>query len=168
MIIKFSEIFSKKERKKQINCEIHQEPFMFEGDMLTPLKNIEVQGEMKAFEDILELNLRTRTVLEASCSRCLENFSFDVDTTINEKFTNKSTVENEEAILIEGDVIDIAEVVINSIITTLPIKRLCSESCKGLCHSCGINLNKHTCNCENIEVDSRLEVLKSFFTDKEV
>ncbi|WP_238904472.1 DUF177 domain-containing protein [Clostridium sp. YIM B02506] len=168
MIIKLSEIFSKREKKKQINCEIHQEPFEFEGGLITPLKDISIHGEMKAFEDILELNLKVNTVLEDSCSRCLENFSFDVDTTLNEKFTNKSTIETEDIILVEGDVIDIAEVVINSIISTLPIKRLCSESCKGLCHSCGINLNHHKCNCENLEVDSRLEVLKSFFTDKEV
>lgn len=168
MIINFSEIFSKREKRKEINCELHQGPIKFEGDVLTPLEDISIRGGIKAYEDILELNLDVHTVLEASCSRCLENFSFVVDTTVNEKFTNKSTNEDEDAILIEGDSIDITEVVINNIISTLPIKRLCSESCKGLCHSCGINLNKSICNCENVEVDSRLEVLKSFFTDKEV
>jgi len=40
MIIKLSEIFSKREKKKQINCEIHQEPFEFEGGLITPLKDI--------------------------------------------------------------------------------------------------------------------------------
>lgn len=168
MIIKLSEIFSKREKKKVINCEFPKEPFEFDGEVLVPLEDIKVSGEIKAFEDILELKLDVHTVLKASCSRCLEDFSFKVDTTVNEKFTNKATGEDESASFIENDTVDVVEVVINNIISTLPIKRLCSENCNGLCHSCGVNLNNESCNCEVVDVDSRLEALKGFFTEKEV
>jgi len=30
----------------------------------------------------------------------------------------------------------------------VPMKKLCSEDCKGLCSHCGTNLNKSECNCE--------------------
>ena len=31
----------------------------------------------------------------------------------------------------------------------IPIKKLCSYECKGLCPVCGTNLNLTKCNCEN-------------------
>ncbi|WP_238882558.1 DUF177 domain-containing protein [Clostridium sp. YIM B02551] len=165
MIINLLDLSSKNDKVKNISFEFTHEPFNFEGEIITPLESIKVSGLVKAYGDILELHLDIKTVLEASCSRCLENFSFPIDLTIDEKFTNKSTVEGEELIFIEGDNLDITEVVINDIISTLPIKRLCSESCKGLCLNCGTNLNKSTCNCETYEVDYRLEALKNFFTE---
>ena len=45
---------------------------------------------------------------------------------------------------IDSDTLDITEIIENSIISTLPIKRLCKEDCKGLCSKCGANLNIET------------------------
>lgn len=38
----------------------------------------------------------------------------------------------------------------------VPMKKLCSEDCKGLCPKCGKDLNEGNCDCENTgEMDSR-------------
>ena len=81
---------------------------------------------------------------------------------------NKELIEDEQIIFVEGDSIDITEIVENSIISTLPIKRLCKNDCNGLCHQCGKNLNEDSCQCTTNDVDLRLAKLQELFANKEV
>ena len=48
---------------------------------------------------------------------------------------------------IKGNVIDLDDVIREQVYLSLPIKRLCRETCSGLCPSCGLNLNKEQCQC---------------------
>ncbi|HOL80128.1 MAG TPA: DUF177 domain-containing protein, partial [Clostridiales bacterium] len=41
---------------------------------------------------------------------------------------------------------------------SMPVTILCSDDCKGICPSCGTNLNEETCSCKKA-VDPRLEAL---------
>jgi uncharacterized protein len=43
----------------------------------------------------------------------------------------------------------------------LPMKPLCVADCKGLCPSCGTNLNKSVCGCQAAWDDPRLAALKA-------
>ena len=55
----------------------------------------------------------------------------------------------------ETDVIDISEDVRDYAILAIPMKKLCSEDCKGLCSRCGKNLNEEQCSCSGDETDIR-------------
>jgi uncharacterized protein len=44
------------------------------------------------------------------------------------------------------------------------MKKLCSEDCKGLCPSCGKNLNDGPCNCAEEIIDPRWELLQKLKT----
>jgi len=46
------------------------------------------------------------------------------------------------------------------VILSLPIKVVCREGCKGLCPTCGVNLNNETCNCEQAP-DPRWDSLRA-------
>jgi uncharacterized protein len=84
--------------------------------------------------------------------------------TIEEKFTtNDKANKDDDLIFINSDTLDITEIIENNIILTLPIKRLCKEDCKGLCHKCGTNLNFSTCHCNDDDIDPRLAKLKDLF-----
>lgn len=48
----------------------------------------------------------------------------------------------------------------------LPVKPLCGGACKGLCPSCGKNLNEGPCACAHEEGDPRLAVLRGVRIDK--
>ncbi len=91
-----------------------------------------------------------------------------IDIDIEERFTTNSESEDEEAVVVIDDVLDITELVETSIISTLPIKRVCKDDCRGLCQECGCNLNVHTCDCNKEDVDIRFEVLRGLFDNKEV
>jgi uncharacterized protein len=49
-------------------------------------------------------------------------------------------------------------------VLALPMKPLCSATCKGLCVHCGANLNQGPCACAPQWTDPRLAVLKEIRT----
>ena len=75
-----------------------------------------------------------------------------------------NTVSDEDSLFlpIVSNTVDLRSAVEDNFCTSLPIRFLCSQDCKGLCHVCGKNLNDGACDCENEEIDPRLAVLKSF------
>lgn len=167
MKIQISDIVSGKGRHKNIDYNFEMNPFEFEGDIIKPVSSCSVQGDISSKDNILLLNINIKVNLEMNCSRCLDTFIYPIDIDIEERFTNDSNSED-EAIIVIDDVLDINEVVETSIISTLPIKRVCKTNCKGLCQTCGCNLNHGSCTCDKEDVDVRFEVLKGFFKNKEV
>jgi uncharacterized protein len=62
-----------------------------------------------------------------------------------------------------GKVIDLAPILREQILLSLPAYPVCRESCKGLCPVCGQNLNERECGCDRRVPDPRwagLEKLK--------
>ena len=61
----------------------------------------------------------------------------------------------------DGKTIDLDPLVREQVLLALPMHALCSEDCKGLCGSCGQNLNEGRCACRTEPVDPRLAGLKN-------
>lgn len=169
MIIEFREMLSRREREREINVTYDLKPLYYDGEKIIAAEPVEVIGNVKATDEILTVNLSVKTKLNLCCSRCLETFIYPIDVDIEEGFTmNKELANDEQIIFVDGESIDITEIVENSIISTLPIKRLCKNNCNGLCHQCGKNLNEDSCNCTTNDVDLRLAKLQELFANKEV
>ncbi len=103
--------------------------------------------------------------IEAPCSRCLQTVKLDLKPEVNLVLTPKeSTGEEDDDLNHEtyvGDEVDISGYIREQIAMSLPFKVVCTEDCKGLCSSCGINLNNENCECESQRIDPRLAVLKN-------
>lgn len=169
MIIEFRELLSKRERKREINVTYDLKPLYFDGEKITAAEPVKVVGSVISTEEILTVDMSVKTKLNLCCSRCLATFIYPIDVDIEERFTmNKELIEDEQIIFVEGESIDITEIVENNIISTLPIKRLCKNNCRGLCHQCGKNLNEDSCKCTTNDVDLRLAKLQELFANKEV
>ena len=169
MVINFSDLLSKKNRKKQISLSFELEPFEFEGEEIRAIEKVLVEGVAISENDVIVIEASIKTKLKLNCSRCLDTFIYPIDIDIEERFTNnKELQDNEEIIFVDSDTLDIAKIVENVIISTLPIKRLCTDDCKGLCYQCGKNLNEGSCQCETNDVDLRLAKLQELFGNKEV
>jgi uncharacterized protein len=56
--------------------------------------------------------------------------------------------------------LELDEIVISDVLLSLPQKNLCKSDCKGLCSTCGQNLNLGECSCDKQNIDPRLEILK--------
>jgi uncharacterized protein len=92
-------------------------------------------------------SLRTNVVLD--CSRCLKSLTFPIEGDYEDEFLVEDITE-----------LGTNELVKEIIYTSLPLKPLCVEACKGLCTVCGENLNEKQCGCHVDKVDHRLAILK--------
>ncbi len=61
----------------------------------------------------------------------------------------------------DGQTIDLDPIVREQVLLALPMRVICREDCKGLCPSCGQDLNVEKCACEPRGIDPRLAVLKN-------
>ena len=168
MKVQISDIISGKDRSKNLNYTFEIPRFDFEGDTIKSIGSCEVIGVISSDSDMLILSAKIKANLEMICSRCLDTFIYPIDIDIEERFTTNSESQDDEAVIVLDDVLDITEIVETSIISTLPIKRICKDDCKGLCQECGCNLNLNTCSCNKEDVDIRFEALKGLFDNKEV
>ena len=108
------------------------------------------------------------------CSRCLADF----ERVVSSQFTiffregtglggdDEDEVELDERDLIsavfEGDEIDLLPEIGEQVALTIPLKPLCSETCKGLCPFCGVDLNVTVCGCGQEQAYSKFSALKNF------
>ncbi|MDL2300714.1 DUF177 domain-containing protein [Clostridiaceae bacterium OttesenSCG-928-D20] len=120
-----------------------------------------VFGEVENKAGLILLTGAIEMSLLCSCDRCLREYSYSLkipfELTLAKELQDE---ENPDIILIEGDEIDLSELSDEIFLLEMENKFLCSEDCKGLCESCGANLNEGECSCKK-EIDPRLKALES-------
>ena len=113
-----------------------------------------------------------RLVIQIPCDRCLEpvDVTFDLIFSKNVDLSDNVQIDElDEKNYIDGYNLDVDKLLYNEILIGWPMKILCSETCKGICNTCGQNLNKGTCNCEDTSLDPRMSVIRDVFKNfKEV
>lgn len=117
----------------------------------------------------VRVNAQVHVELELICSRCLVAYEEPLDFSYTELFANETPKEDEEPANIDDAINYVTEDKINlipytkeHILLELPMFPICSDHCKGLCPTCGVNLNKESCNCIEELTDPRWSGLKNF------
>ena len=175
MLINLSEIMSVKGKIKHIEAPFERESFHLDGtDYNFVIKNpieltISNLGDRKVM-----LEGSSKLSLLIPCSRCLEGVETFFDISISKDLDFNDTDEDrikelDETNYIDGYNLDVDQLVYDEILIDFPLKVLCSNNCKGICNTCGINLNKETCNCDQTVGDPRMSVIRDIFNNfKEV
>jgi len=135
-----------------------------------PLAPVKVALHVDKFGHEVFVRGTVHSLLELECSRCLKVFPYETDLDVDVVYHPLEELRDEERHEIKddeldtdfykGDELDIDELVKEQVILSIPIKPLCSETCRGICASCGTDLSTDTCTCETRETDPRLEILK--------
>ena len=99
------------------------------------------------------------------CDRCLIEFKKKINTSFNTILTNNNDIVrgNDTDIImftISDDFVDLSGILHDIIEIEKPIKRLCSDDCKGICPSCGLDLNHNDCSCKHNSSNNELNKLK--------
>ena len=83
--------------------------------------------------------MEVRYAYSMPCNRCLTLTRKELCHNISHVIVNKLNDEEdfEDYIVIEGDELDLDELIYSDIILLTPTKFLCKEDCKGLCPTCG-------------------------------
>lgn len=164
-MVNISDLIGKRVLKEEIEVKLDVKKFSDSYETYDVLEPIEVSGILSMAGDVLYLDGIIKGAIRLTCSRCLKTFRYDLRIELHERLTNNPENKDDEIIFINNDKLDLTEIVENNIIMSLPIQRLCREDCKGLCPSCGKDLNFGSCNCKNSEVDPRLAKLKDLFSN---
>lgn len=108
----------------------------------------------------LQGQLESAMVME--CVRCLDEAIVPVEISIDELFyyPPQGAPEGEARVGDDG-IIDLAPLIRDLSLLSVPIKVLCRPDCLGLCQECGTNLNLGDCSCADLEIDPRLSVLQA-------
>jgi len=135
--------------------------FEIAGDEIKLITPVSIKGIITNESGILKINGTIDYKLELKCHRCLKEMFKNFKLNINEGFSNAEGVQTDFYKFSDNE-IDLTEMVLDVIITSIPMKVLCNEECKGLCSSCGNNLNNKACSCKNEDYDPRFEKLRQF------
>jgi len=119
-----------------------------------------------------------RGVLLQECVRCLGVFKNALDIPVDAYYRSqdvstekekprgrkeKESEQNSEEIdsyLILNDRFNLAEMLRELLILSIPIQSLCQEQCQGMCQVCGQNLNQRQCGCDPLMPESPFAILR--------
>lgn len=128
-----------------------------------------VTGETSRLGSRYYLEAAVKARLTAPCSRCLEEYEHTVEAAFKlvlqrgAHHTPPESVAEDDYIELDERTeyaYDIFPRVREAIVLELPIRYLCSDGCRGLCPTCGADLNEGDCGCDRTEADPRWDGLR--------
>lgn len=152
--------------------------FNFEGkaselDISEPYTgNFRTSVALTKFDNQIILDAETRITGNFNCDRCANEFQSEINSNYKTVYLFRSNTESdenerEEVVFIHPDTdkIELDKDIRDFALLAIPMKKLCSEDCKGLCPKCGKNLNEGTCDCKDENIDPRWDVLRKLKTN---
>jgi uncharacterized protein len=106
-------------------------------------------------------------VYENECSRCLQPFLETLPVNMQELYPYPTPIAESEFFVGVDAILDLAPLLRAEVLMAAGDKALCREDCKGLCPTCGTNLNKSTCDCADEVIDPRLMKLKELLNSRD-
>lgn len=148
---------------KRIPFELQIPPGRIEfADELTQVTPIAVKGAAELVSDVLgeiRVSGKLRVTMEAACDRCVEPATLPMETDFDliyrpdesgEPVGEVHVSEGESEIgFYSGDGLELDDILLEQIVLALPMQKVCSAGCKGICPSCGQNRNLTSCGCES-------------------
>ncbi len=143
-------------------------------DKLRQASPLQAEGSVELLGNTLgEIRVRGQltVTMEADCDRCLETARIPVESSFDlfyrpaPETRRASEVEIDEGEsqigFYEGEGLDLGDILREHIILSLPMQRVCSETCEGICPVCGQNRNTVNCGCTMKAADDRWAALKN-------
>lgn len=117
---------------------------------------------LRGFGGSVQMQAQVEYTLTMPCDRCYETVAHTYTPCFSHTLVSRlsSGEDTGDLILVEDGRLDVDGLLREDILLDLPAKFLCREDCKGLCPTCGKNLNSGPCGCTQREVDPRLAVLQ--------
>ena len=147
--------------------------FNFPQLVISPdLELKEIKGEIgiSVTEDGVVAEGKLDAITDLACSRCLDEYLQPIKVQFTEIFSahiaDKSDFEQGEQPLPADGSIDLGPILRDYAVLDIPIRQVCREECKGLCPTCGLNLNEEDCGHRQESIDPRMEGLRELL-DKE-
>jgi uncharacterized protein len=103
---------------------------------------------------------RYTVVMAAECDRCLGRARFALDAGFDLFYQPMSVIAHEDEVEIDAGEAEIGfyqnggleleDILREQVLLALPMQRVCSDQCKGICPVCGKNRNESECQCQTV------------------
>jgi uncharacterized protein len=129
-------------------------------------ESVHIDLKIEYIEEMIIVSGVVSGKYHAVCGRCLADIDEKFNIDFRENFLHLSDIgEDSDDYKYEGGHIELASPLIDNILLDLPSAMLCKKDCRGLCISCGKNLNNGDCSCDHSDhgINLQMEKLKDFF-----
>ena len=132
---------------------------------------LEIHCEISKGHDLISAKGWVKGKMLLTCDRCAREFSSPYKSFFEIHYRAQNEGEEAEPdevfpdgemeiVYFEGDLLDLADQVRQTVLLSVPMRAICREECRGLCSGCGRDLNFEECVCTEPPPDSRWDVLK--------
>jgi DUF177 domain-containing protein len=145
----------------------------FSGEALEQATPLHVTGSAELLahsEGEVRIQGKYTVELTAECDRCLGSVRFPLDGGFDLFYRPVSVIAHEEEVEIrEGEAgigfyqnggMELEDILREQVLLALPMQRVCSEACRGICPVCGVNRNEKSCDCRIESSDDRWGALR--------
>ena len=140
------------------SCELETDRLDFPS-VRAYLSKPRAEGRVYNEAGVLHLEGRLTAEMRCVCDRCGAEFDSLKETELDGVIVEEESEEFPEFFVLDGNELDLDDVLSTCLILDMETKFLCREDCKGLCPRCGKNLNLGPCGCGK-EIDPRFAVLE--------
>ena len=151
MKLDFTKALNQPNQKFDFTFEWEQNESLFSSIPHKPIASGDILVKYFADDDaVIHLNIEVRIPFEFICDKCGMLFKKNLFLVGTEKVCGDE--HSEYFTYDSNNEVDIDLIVSQVILSSFPQKVLCSPSCKGLCPTCGKNLNHESCDCGNNKI----------------
>jgi uncharacterized protein len=131
----------------------------FSGQEVEQSSPLQASGSAELIDgsDDIRVEGRYSVEMSAECDRCLGRARFSLEGAFDLYYRPTSELTREEEVEVEdadteigfyeGEGLELDDVLREQVLLALPMQRVCSETCKGICPICGVNRNEKECSC---------------------
>lgn len=147
MILDLKSVFREKGSSIPLDyaLDFSEETLRGEKPLKTP---VTVNGTIGNRAGVVSMQAKVTAEYSAPCDRCAADctrtYVIEIDRILVDELSNQA---DDDKLLLEDMKLDLYQSCFEEIVLNLPIKHLCNDSCKGICPSCGKNLNDGLCAC---------------------
>jgi uncharacterized protein len=140
-----------------VDDEVAIEPF--EGIAFP--KPATVHLELRFVDRMLTVEGSVDARAHGPCVSCLEDVELQVHVDVDERLDPHAGRNSDpfgESNVLAGDRLDVEDLARQNVLSVLPMGLRCMQECRGLCGTCGANLNASACSCDNGESRGKSEM----------
>ena len=119
-------------------------------------------ARLEGLTDGIYVVARVAVPIGVSCNRCLSDWDEDLEIEVRQLFGREP---DEDGYGIDEHWIDLEGPIHDEVVLALPLAPVCSEDCKGICASCGADLNTAPCQGHEEAESSPFAGLKDLLSD---
>lgn len=152
------------------------EPCFAEDEEIECVSPVRGRVELTNSGTLLLVHGGIKTDVRLPCSRCLTDVVMPVEVEIDEQFplvhlgdaVFAMPEEEEDTVseLVNNNLLDLEELIRQDLLVAMPIQPLCTPDCKGLCPTCGHDLNAEECTCPPETTVSPFQVLAGLLEEE--